>query len=324
MSGEGLRELFGEGIAGAEVRFMEPMKGHTSLQIGGPVEVFISPRSAESLGDIIRVARGNGVPVLPVGGGTNLLVRDAGIEGAAVSVSFARELAVVEESAGDVTLVVGAGLHLQKLVGFCRGKGFSGIEGLVGIPGCVGGAVAGNAGAYGCEMKDVMLSMTIVDMKGEVRKPKREDIEFGYRHALLPEGAVILGAELRLMKDSPEGVSERVVGFHKRKKAQQPLNRRSAGCVFKNPGQRPGAIGQRPGFPEETDAPTAGRLIEEAGCKGMRIGDIQVSRKHANFFINMGGGSAEDYLALMEKVASRVRDAFGIFLEPEIKVVGRS
>jgi UDP-N-acetylmuramate dehydrogenase len=302
-----LKDLFGGSIANAVVRLNEPMWGHTSLRIGGPVDIFISPADVESLRDILGSASGNGVPVLPVGGGTNLLVSDKGLEGAALTVAFSREMGIAGSSGDEVSLKVGAGLPLQKLVGFAREKGLSGIEGLAGIPGRIGGAIAGNAGAYGVEMKDVVVNVTFMGREGDVRVLGRDDIVFSYRHAGIPEGAVILGAELRLAQDSPGAVAERAAAFHKMKKASQPLNKRSAGCVFKNPEGRT----------------AAGALMEEAGCKGMRIGDIEVSRKHANFFVNRRNGTAEDFLALMEKVSTRVKDAFGIVLEPEIKVVGR-
>jgi UDP-N-acetylmuramate dehydrogenase len=301
-----LRELFGESILNAEVRLKEPMTGHTSLKIGGQADVFIVPSDLASLADILRAASGKGVPVLTVGGGTNLLVSDKGIEGAVLTVGFSRELGELGISGDEVKLRVGAGLPLQKVVGLCREKGFSGIEGLAGIPGRVGGAIAGNAGAYGCEIKDIVVNVSLMDKEGNTRRLSRDEVGFGYRKAGIPEGSVILDAELRLTKDSPEAVKQRVVDFHKRKKAAQPLNERSAGCVFKNPEGRP-----------------AGALIDDAGCKGMRIGDVEVSRRHANFFVNRGAGKADDFLALMEKVSERVKQAFSILLEPEIRVVGR-
>jgi UDP-N-acetylmuramate dehydrogenase len=180
------------------------------------------------------------------------------------------------------------------------------MEGMAGIPGQVGGAVAGNAGAFSCEMKDVILRVNVMNREGKAVTLGRDELGFAYRHAELPAGAVLLGAELRLEKDDPAEVSKRMEEFLKEKKSKQPLGRRSAGCVYKNP---PGDF--------------AGRMIEIAGCKGMRVGGIEVSAVHANFFVNTGEGTATDYMNLMVEVASRVRTHSGVVLEPEIRMVGR-
>jgi UDP-N-acetylmuramate dehydrogenase len=299
-------ELLKTDITGARMKFDEPMAKHTSLHLGGPADIFVTPRDSESLALALKVLNRHGLPPLPLGGGTNLLVRDGGIEGAVVSLSELRGLSVTREDAETVVLHVGAGLSLQELVGYANRAGLSGIEGLAGIPGQVGGAIAGNAGAYGCEMKDVLLKISILDGEDAVRTMGRDEVSFGYRRAGLPEGAVVLGAELALKKDDPEAVAGRDREFLKDKKARQPLGQRSAGCVFKNPETGP-----------------AGKLIDEAGCKGLAVGDIEVSSVHANFFINRGQGMAGDFLGLMDIVAGRVMNIFGVALEPEIKVVGR-
>jgi UDP-N-acetylmuramate dehydrogenase len=301
-----LKKLFSAEAVEADIRFLEPMRGHTSLRIGGEADVFVSPYDLRSLCNLIKVSRSKGIPVLPVGGGTNLLVRDRGIEGVVLSLAVFNSISVLSESADDVFIYADAGVPLPKLVEFSRKHGLSGLEGLSGIPGYLGGAIAGNAGAFGYEIKDTIVSVSVVDFSGSEKKLEREEIDFSYRSAGIPEGSIILGAELRLKKDEPEAVSERISGFLKEKKTRQPLGERSAGCVFKNP-----------------EGYQAGRLIDEAGCKGMKQGDIEVSSIHANFFVNKGKGSAEDFLRLMDKVASRVKEKFGIVLEPEIRIVGR-
>jgi UDP-N-acetylmuramate dehydrogenase len=191
-------------------------------------------------------------------------------------------------------------------VAYSKREGLRGLEGLAGIPGQVGGAIAGNAGSYGTEIKDIVASVTLIDLEGRTLVLGREDIAFGYRSAELPRGSMVLGAELRLARGRPDEVARRIGKWLETKKKTQPLGKRSAGCVFKNP----------PGD-------SAGRLIDRAGCKGMRVGAIEVSGLHADFFINTGGGSARDFLRLMDRVAERVRAAFGIELEPEIRIVGR-
>jgi UDP-N-acetylmuramate dehydrogenase len=300
------REYLASGELDAEVRFDEPMKAHTYLGIGGPADIFVVPRSAAALGEFLMAAWESRTQVLPVGGGTNLLVSDGGIEGAVVSVAALSDVKVLEEDRLSATLYAGSGYPLARLLRFAAEKGLKGMEGMAGIPGQVGGAVAGNAGAFSCEMKDVILRVNVMNREGKAVTLGRDELGFAYRHAELPAGAVLLGAELRLEKDDPAEVSKRMEEFLKEKKSKQPLGRRSAGCVYKNP---PGDF--------------AGRMIEIAGCKGMRVGGIEVSAVHANFFVNTGEGTATDYMNLMVEVASRVRTHSGVVLEPEIRMVGR-
>ncbi|MGD2081165.1 MAG: UDP-N-acetylmuramate dehydrogenase [Nitrospirota bacterium] len=300
------KEYLASGGLDAEVRFDEPMKAHTYLGIGGPADIFVVPGSAAALAGLLRAAWESTVQVLPLGGGTNLLVSDGGIEGAVVSVAVLSDVKILEEDGSSATLYAGSGYPLMRLLRFAAERGLKGMEGMAGIPGQVGGAVAGNAGAFGCEMKDVTLRVNVMDREGKAVTLGRDELGFAYRHAELPAGAVLLGAELRLEKDDPAEVSKRLEGFLREKKATQPLGRRSAGCVYKNP---PGDF--------------AGRLIEAAGCKGMRAGGIEVSPVHANFFVNTGEGTAADYMNLMVEVASRVKMHSGVVLVPEIRMVGR-
>jgi UDP-N-acetylmuramate dehydrogenase len=301
-----LRESLRTEISGAQIRYDESMTYYTSLHMGGPADVLITPPDIKSLSQALEIMRRLGLPSLPIGGGTNLLVRDGGIEGAVLSMNDLKGLETTSEDGGGVDLRVEAGLPLQHLVGFSKKMGLRGVEGLAGIPGTVGGAVSGNSGAFGYEMKDVIKDVTLIEDGWNVKIRKKEQIAFRYRSADLKRDDVVVAADIRLLKDSPEAVAERIEGFLKEKKATQPLGQRTAGCVFKNP-------------PEEA----AGRLIEQAGFKGIRVGDIEVSPVHANFFVNRGEGSAEDFLRLMEKVAKKVKTDFGIVLEPEIKIVGR-
>lgn len=301
-----IRELLGSGALRAGIKFGEPMRRHTWLRIGGPAEAFVTPYDVESLARIVRAAKKAGVPVLAVGGGSNLLVMDGGIEGLAVSMAELKSVEVAEEACDGVLIDAEAGLPLQSLLEFARQMGLSGLEGLAGIPGQLGGAVAGNAGAFGFEIKDVVSDVTLMDTDGRMTKVERARMGFRYRRASVPGGAIILSVELRLNKDDPAEVAGRMEGFLREKRRSQPLGKRSAGCVFKNP-----------------EGHSAGKLIDEAGCKGMRQGEIEVSRVHANFFINTGDGTADDFLRLMDKVASKVKHSSGMVLEPEIRVVGK-
>ena len=290
-----------------EALFGIAMKDLTSLGIGGPADVMATPQDPLSLRNLLVILKDRGIPFFALGWGTNILVRDRGIEGVVISLKAFDRIEVLHEGSRHAELFVEAGVPLQKLVNFCREKGYSGIEGLTGIPGTVGGAIRGNAGSFGCEIKDVLLSVAIIDSTGRLDRFKAEGLGFGYRKSDILQTDIILSANLKLNKDEKEAVSGRTEAFFAEKKTSQPISEKSAGCVFKNPG---GA--------------SAGRLIDEAGCKGMKAGGIEVSSLHANFFINRGGGTASDYLELMERVISAVQIKSGIVLEPEIRIVGRA
>jgi UDP-N-acetylmuramate dehydrogenase len=294
------------GTLDADARFGEPMKKHTYLGIGGPADIFVVPNSVEALSSLLKAADQNKVQALPVGGGTNLLVSDGGIEGAVISMASFDEIRIINNDSDSVTVYVDSGYPLMRLVRFAADRGLTGIEGLAGIPGQVGGAISGNAGAFDQEIKDVLINVLVMHRDGNVEDIRKDALNFEYRHAELPPGAIILGALFSFGKDDPSAVSKRVDEFMKEKKLSQPLGERSAGCVYKNP---PG------GF--------AGKLIDEAGCKGMRVGGIEVSRVHANFFVNTGDGTAADYMNLMGEVSSKVKMSSGVVLEPEIRMVGR-
>ncbi|OGW39568.1 MAG: UDP-N-acetylenolpyruvoylglucosamine reductase [Nitrospirae bacterium RBG_13_39_12] len=300
------REIFSESLFKGEVRFMEQMSLHTSLRIGGPADVFAVPEDILSLRNMHASLKRNQIPCLPLGGGTNILVRDGGIEGVVISFKSFKKIEILSEDDNYVNLSVEAGTPLQRLVRFSAENGFAGIEGLAGIPGSFGGAVCGNAGAFGYEIKDVLVSLAILDYESNIKNYKAEGIDFGYRKSGILPGEILISAEITLKKDRKDNVLARIEGFLSKKREKQPVWEPSAGCVFKNP----------PGL-------SAGKLIDEAGCKGMRIDGVEVSSIHANFFVNKGKATAFDFIRLMEEVAHKVREKFGILLEPEIRIVGR-
>ena len=306
MNSRELKDIFSEGIFEGEVKFMEPMRDHTSLRIGGPADIFAVPQDILSLSNVRARLERRRVPFFPLGGGTNILVRDGGIEGTVISFRSLRKIETVKEDDENVYLFVRAGALLQRLVNFSKENGYSGLEGLVGIPGTVGGAICGNAGAFGYEMKDILVSVEIMDSEGKIDRFKAEGIAFGYRSSGISQNELLLSAEIKLRKDKKEDISARIEDFLKIKREKQPVWEHSAGCVFKNP---PGS--------------SAGKLIDEAGCKSMRIGDVEVSAVHANFFINKGKASAADFIVLIEEVAARVKERSNVVLEPEIRIVGR-
>ncbi|MEW6602910.1 MAG: UDP-N-acetylmuramate dehydrogenase [Nitrospirota bacterium] len=300
-----LKEIFDKGLFRGEIKLDEPLSAHTSLGIGGPVDIMVFPEDPMSLKNVMLAAEKENIPVLVIGAGTNLLAPDGRTEGIAVSLKAFRSIELTKYSdETSVVLYAGAGVPLPMLVNFARKYGYSGIEALSGIPGYVGGAVYMNAGSFGTEIGDVIVSVAAMDPHGEIVILSKDKLEFSYRSFNLPEGWVILSANIMLRKDDPAEVDRRTAEFLKRKKESQPLGEPSAGCVFRNP-----------------RGDSAGRLIEAAGCKGMRTGGAEVSRVHANYFINKGGATCKDFIELIETVKARVKEQSSIDLEPEVKII---
>ena len=315
------KAIKGLGLGETEVRFGEPLLKHTSLGIGGRADVFARPAST---GDLARILAFDWqMPVFFLGGGTNLLVRDGNIRALFISTGGLKGMeAPGRENENGADITVRAGESLKGLLAFCMKNGFSGLEPLAGIPGSIGGAIAGNAGARGFSIGEVVRRVRVMGEKGEVREIRGEQMGFEYRGSALlsggpcpggpcPRAGLVMEAQLALQRENPAEIRAHMLSNFEMKKKTQPLSARSAGCVFKNPG------GGR-----SAGRPSAGRLIEEAGLKGMRIGGIEVSRVHANFFINLGEGRADDFLRLMETVADEVEKRFDIRLEPEIRILG--
>ncbi len=288
-----------------ELRRSEPMSRYTSLGIGGPAEVMAFPNSVEELSALYASACSENIPVFCLGAGTNLLVLDGGIPGLVINI---RGLSWIELERGDQEtsqVHSGAGVMLPRLVSYCTKAALSGLEFAAGIPGTVGGAVAMNAGAAGREVKDVITSVTLVQKDGVVARVPASDIEMSYRHASLPEGALVAEASFALIPWPAEEIKALVKKNLARRRASQPTRVRSAGSTFKNP----------PGY-------SAWRLIDMAGLRGKKIGGAQVSAWHTNFLVNTGGATAKDYSRLVELVMDTVRKRLKIELEPEIKIVG--
>lgn len=315
MSDKALKEIFEKGIFEGEIKFDQPMSAYTSLRIGGIVEIIVFPEDAYSLKNVLVAARKEEIPLFVLGAGTNLLVKDGGVDGIAVSLKAFRSIKLIEnptpfiqkDNVKDyVCLFIEAGVPLGSLINFTRINGYSGVEALAGIPGTFGGAVYMNAGSFGTEIKDVIVSAALMKMDGSIVNLRKEELKFSYRSSNIPADCVILSANIILKRDTTDNVSTRADDFLKKKRLSQPLGKLSAGCVFKNP---PGDF--------------AGRLIDSAGCKGMRVGDVEVSSVHANYFINKGRATCRDFIGLMETVRERVKEHSGVTLEPEIKIIGK-
>ena len=283
-----------------EVKFGASLRDYTSFRIGGPADVLVIPADVEDLSRLVKQAHAAKVPVFVIGG-TNLLVRDQGIRGVVVSLS--RLKAIKDETDGVVYAEGGVGM--PTLMRHAISLALSGLEWAAGIPGTVAGCVVMNAGTRLGEMKDAVKAVRVVDPQGRFIDSPASAIQFSYRRALLPRG-IVVGVWLQLKPAQREKIERVVKEYLRYRKNTQPLTLPNAGCVFKNP---------------EHD--TAGRLIEAAGLKGARVGDAQVSEKHANFVVNLGRASAADVIALIKKIGRTVEQRTGITLELELKIVGQ-
>ncbi|MDO9515720.1 MAG: UDP-N-acetylmuramate dehydrogenase [Syntrophales bacterium] len=297
------------GIAVGRVLFDEPMSAHTSMGVGGRADALIFPDTAEGLGELVSFLLGEGIPFLPVGNGTNLIVKDGGYRGVLISLEALQGLEIrefaVEGDVGGVPVHAQAGVSLSGLVDFSVRESLAGMEFCAGIPGSVGGGVKMNAGAWGREMRDVVASISILDAEGRMREIARSDLLFEYRNLDLPDGAIITGADFHLLRGDRAVIRERISEITAARRARHPLAQRSAGSVFKNP----------PGCP-------AGKMIEEAGLKGLRMGGAEISEKHGNFIVNRGSAKAADVIALIDTARKRILDERGVLLEPELKIIG--
>ncbi len=296
-----------ERIAGCQVLFDEPLAGHTSLGVGGPAMAVVYPDRRECLEATLAFLDSEGIPCLPIGNGTNLIVRDGGYRGVVICLQRLAGVGIMPDLTGGAALLTAeAGASLAELVTLSAAAGFAGLEFCAGIPGSVGGAVAMNAGAYGREIKDVLAELTIMDRRGEISRWDRTQLQFSYRRFASPvENGLIVAAAFRLTPDDREEIKKRISEIKSIRRRKHPLEYRSAGSVFKNP----------PGQP-------AGKLIEEAGLKGLKNGAAQISEKHGNFIVNRGGATAKEILDLIAFIQERVFLEKGIRLETEVITVG--
>ena len=297
-----------KGLIKGEVLYDVPMSEYTSFRVGGPVDFLAFPEDPEDLRTLLSWCRKESVPYFILGKGTNLLVRDGGIRGLAINLSRGfHRLAAVGEDPGGSAVVAEAGEALARFVDFCWRNNLGGFEFAAGIPGSVGGGIFMNAGAFRREMKDVLESISLMNSLGEISERKIEDAGFSYRSMGIRKGEVILGGKFILQRGKGEEIRGRIEEIKRARLIKQPYDLPSAGSVFKNPGAAP-----------------AGKLIEEAGLKGARVGEAQVSEKHANFIVNLGRATARDILELVEQVRERVQREAGILLEMEIQVAGEN
>jgi len=281
------------------IRLQEPLAPFTSMKVGGPADYYVEPEDKEDLVAIIQYFRNNRFPYMMIGRGSNMIISDSGFRGAAVSLESGLSSVRLEEG----LVVAEAGARLTKLADFCAQNGFSGLEWSAGIPGSVGGAVVMNAGAHGSEMKDHLVDVEVL-RGGEIVVIRKEEGNFAYRTSAFTED-VVLAARFRLQPGNKEEIIKRKSELIARRNATQPLNLPNSGSMFKNP---PGTF--------------AAKLIEQASLKGKRIGDAQVSEKHANFMVNLGHARSDDILRLIDLVRRTVYQNTGLQLDLEVKLVG--
>lgn len=296
----------------------EPMKKHTTFRIGGPADYYAEP-DVSQISKLIEIAKACDMPVAVIGNGSNLLVGDKGIRGLVIGIGKGlsaievTEAVAQQSTAQDFTaqgnsriITAGAGAILAAVAAKAAEASLSGLEFASGIPGSVGGAVVMNAGAYGGEIKDVLIDATVLTAEGELKTVTRDELDLSYRHSIVPEkGYIVLSARFRLTPKPQDEIKSYMAELRAKRVEKQPLEYPSAGSTFKRP-----------------EGYFAGKLIMDAGLRGYSVGDAQVSGKHCGFVVNKGEATAADVLTLIKDVQETVLKQFGVKLEPEVKMIG--
>lgn len=290
-------------IVGSDnIRTDEPMRNHTSFKVGGPADIMVIPDSVEKLASVLKICNQETIPFFVMGNGSNLVVRDKGIRGVVIKLfdNFNRF------SVCDEVIEAQSGILLSRVSKIALENGLTGLEFAEGIPGTLGGAVYMNAGAYIGEMADVVVETEYMDTNGELRIIKGNQHQFGYRSSFIQkQTGIVLKSIMKLKKGNKNDIKALMDDFNKKRRDKQPLELPSAGSVFKRP----------TGY-------FAGKLIEDCGLRGYRIGGAEVSTKHCGFIVNIGNSSCQDILDLIEHIQSCVKDRFNVELSTEVKLVG--
>jgi len=279
----------------------EAMAKHTSYGIGGPAKAYITPRDKDDLSQILQFANQHGIATYFVGSGSNLLVADEGIDG--LVITLGKSLKRLEIT--GTTVFAESGVMLGKMVKECISRNLSGVESMIGVPGTLGGALIMNAGAFGGEISNYLKHVTVMKMNGQEKQYQPGDISFSYRHSTFPDDEIVISAEFEFIQSDKKTVQEKRSVASGGRKATQPLKFRSAGSIFKNP-----------------EEGAAGYYIDQAGLKGTKVGDAEISPIHANFFVNHGGAKASDVVTLIRLARKMVQEKFGIMLDLEVKPLG--
>lgn len=289
-------------IVGSEnVLQNEPMSKHTTFRIGGNADVFVTPNTTESLESIISYVTNNNIPYYIIGNGSNLLVKDNGFRG--VIIQLYKKFANIVVN--DNVITAQAGALLSTVAKTALNNSLTGMECLSGIPGTIGGAVCMNAGAYGGEMKDIVVKTKVIH-NGKIETISNNDSDFGYRKSkIMSENMIVVETVLSLEKGNKEEIQSKMCDLLTQRNSKQPVELPSAGSTFKRP-----------------EGYFAAKLIDDSGLRGYSVGKAQVSPKHCGFVVNNGGATAKDVLTLMHNVSNVVEDNFGVKLEPEVRIIG--
>jgi UDP-N-acetylmuramate dehydrogenase len=299
-----LQEL--RSIPGLKVKVSEPLARYTSMKIGGPADFFVEVENQAALSQLLSFLSQHGMPSCLLGKGSNVLISDFGVEGVVVHLGGDFKRAEWHDQGNDSWVEVGAAHAVTQLVREAARRGYGGLEFAEGIPGTVGGALVMNAGAYGSEFEKVVDLVQGMNGEGTPVQFTREEMKFSYRDSHLPAGTVVTRLRLHLDREETSRVSSKVRELVTKRKSSQPSGYPNSGSMFRNP-----------------TGDYAGRLVEAAGLKEKQIGRAQISAKHGNFIVNLGGASAEDIRQLMELARAEVQAKFGVDLIPEVKLLGR-
>ena len=295
---EALKQIVGEN----SIFENENMANHTTFKCGGNASLYIAPNSTDELVKVLEVLRNEDYPYMVIGNGSNLLVKDSGYDGAIVEVD--KKISEIDVRGEEI--IVEAGAKLSKVATIAMENDLAGFEFAHGIPGNMGGAVVMNAGAYGGEMKDVLKWVKVVDQNGEIQTLENDELELGYRTSrVMKEKMIVLEACIKLDLGVMGDIAEVMALLMSKRKASQPLEYPSAGSTFKRP-----------------EGYFAGKLVQDAGMKGYRVGDAMVSDKHSGFVINCGNATATEVIQVIKDVQAKVKEDFGVDLEPEVRIIG--
>jgi UDP-N-acetylmuramate dehydrogenase len=292
-----------------KVKYNEPLMRYTTLQVGGPAEVYFETFNLFELQNVLKICKANKIPVFVIGAGSNLLINDKCVIGAVIRLRDEFEHIEFLDTLSQCR--AGAGVRLPYLIKKYVDNDYSGMELLSGIPGTVGGALVMNAGTKESTVSDTLISVKVMNFDGEITTLKKDNIKFAYRKSSL-EGKIVLEASFNVTRRQKQDILEVVNATLVKRSSTQPLGTLNAGSVFKNPGGT---------FHDGSQVHPAGKLIEECGLKGHCVGKAKVSEKHANFIVNTGGATAEDVRKLVFEVREKVEQKFGIKLELELKII---
>lgn len=282
----------------------ELMSRHTTFRVGGPADYYVMPESINQITELVRICVSGNIAYHIHGNGSNVIFSDSGYHGVVISIGQSMSGLGLKED--GVVIHADAGVTLARLAAFAAENSLAGLEFASGIPGTLGGAVTMNAGAYGGEMKDVLVSVTVCDRNGTVKTLSNEELGLGYRTSIIQKSAyIVLAADIKLNHGDKEAIKAAMKELNGKRREKQPLEYGSAGSTFKRP-----------------EGHYAGQLIEESGLKGYRSGDAMVSQKHAGFVVNVGNATAADVISVIRHVQEEVRERYNVELETEVKMIG--